>query len=144
MRTALYSAAALFTVVLILSLTRLLEAQNAAAVVRSGSFDEVIINTSTDLFRRGQQIFRFDTFGDERFWSDTLRLHQAVAGSRFGGVGAGVSPATALSVGLKVDVDMVPPAILAGIRTGAVNLNDPANTLALVNAHAVVGVMPAP
>jgi hypothetical protein len=110
--------------------------------VRPGSFDETIQNTSADLFRRGQQIFRFDTFGDERFWSDTLRLHQAVAGAANGGVGSGLSPAGALAAGLKVDADMVPPAILAGIQSGAVNLNDPANTLALINARAVVGVMP--
>ena len=111
--------------------------------MRPGSFDEVIQNTSSDLFRRGQQIFRFDTFGDEGFWSDALRLHQAVAGAANGGVGTGVSPAAALAAGLKVDVDMVPQAILAGIQSGAVNLNDPANTLALINARAVVGVMPA-
>ena len=61
-----------------------------------------------ELFRSGGQIFRFDTFGDERFWSDTLKLNQAIGGVRFGGVGPGVSPATALAVGLKLDVDMVP------------------------------------
>ena len=47
----------------------------------------------------GRQIFRFDTFGDEAWWGDTLRLHQAIAGARNGGVGAGVSPKTALAVG---------------------------------------------
>jgi hypothetical protein len=132
-----------FAVVLATVVTGGLGAQPAPTVVRPGSFDEVIQNTSADLFRRGQQIFRFDTFGDERFWSDTLRLHQAVAGSGNGGVGNGVSPAAAIAAGLKVDVDMVPPPILAGIRNGSVNLNDPANTLALVNAKAVLGVMPA-
>jgi hypothetical protein len=49
----------------------------------------------------GKSIFRFDTFGDESFWGDTLKLHQAVAGAKLGGVGSGVSPATALAVGLK-------------------------------------------
>jgi hypothetical protein len=87
----------------------------------------------------GQQIFRFDTFGDERFWSGTLRPHQALAGARLGGVGPGVSPATALAVGLKVDTDMVPPQVLAAIRNGSVDLNDPANTQALIAAKAVVG-----
>ena len=56
----------------------------------------------------GQQIFRYDTFGDEAFWGDTLRLHEAIAGSATGGVGPGVSPRTALAVGLKVDVDALP------------------------------------
>lgn len=140
---ALTLAALLFITALGLSVPGNLGAQAVPAFVRPGSFDEVIQNSSGDLFRRGQQIFRFDTFGDEGFWSDTLRLHQAVAGASNGGVGNGVSPAAALAAGLKVDVDMVPQPILAGIQNGSVNLNDPANTLALINAKAVVGVMPA-
>lgn len=142
MKPALVLTATLFIAVLALSLTGQLTAQPATTFARPGSFDEVIQETSGDLFRRGQQIFRFDTFGDESFWSDTLKLHQAIAGSRFGGVGAGLSPAAALAAGLKVDVDMVPPAVLAGIRSGGVDLNDPANTQALIAAKAVVGVMP--
>jgi cytochrome c5/mono/diheme cytochrome c family protein len=141
--TALTLAAILFVAALALTFSGRLGAQPVTTFVRPGSFDEVIQNTSAELFRRGQQIFRFDTFGDERFWSDTLRLHQAVAGARNGGVGTGVSPAAALAAGLKVDVDMVPQAIIAGIQSGAVDLNDPAHTLALINARAVVGVMPA-
>ena len=128
---------------LALTFTGRVGAQPATTLARPGSFDEVIQNTSGELFRQGQQIFRFDTFGDERFWSDTLRLHQAVAGASNGGVGNGVGPAAALAAGLKVDVDMVPQSVLAGIQSGAVNLNDPANTLALINAKAVLGVMPA-
>src|SRR5215471_3166130 len=58
--------------------------------------------------REGREIFRFDTFGDQAFWGDALRLHQAIAGASLGGVGPGVSPATALAVGLKVDVDALP------------------------------------
>src|SRR5262245_8287018 len=141
--TALTLTATLFLTALALTFTGRVGAQPAATFVRPGSFDEVIQNTSGELFRSGQQIFRFDTFGDERFWSDTLRLHQAVAGAANGGVGSGVGPAAALAAGLKVDVDMVPQPVLAGIQSGAVNLNDPANTLALIDAHAVVGVMPA-
>jgi hypothetical protein len=141
--TVLTLTAALFVAALLATVTRDLGAQTARPLARPGSFDEVIQNTSADLFARGLQIFRFDTFGSERFWSDTLRLHQAVAGARNGGVGNGLSPAAALAAGLKVDVDMVPPQVLAGIANGSVNLNDPANTLALINAKAVVGVMPA-
>jgi hypothetical protein len=88
----------------------------------------------------GQQTFRYDTFGDEAFWGDTLKLHQALAGSRLGGVGPGVSPATALAVGLKVDVDALSPAIRSALRRGALDLNDPANTMALLKADAVIGV----
>src|SRR5215204_3485053 len=111
-RTALTLAAILFTAALALTFTGRLGAEQTTHFVRPGSFDEVIQNTSGDLFRRGLQIFRFDTFGDERFWSDTLRLHQAVAGAANGGVGSGVGPAAALAAGLKVDVDMVPQAVL--------------------------------
>ena len=119
------------------------EAQRSiVSAARPGSFDEAIEQANAELFRNGRQIFRFDTFGDERFWSGALKLHQAIAGARLGGIGPGVGPATALAAGLKVDVEMVPRAILAGIQSGAVDLNDPANTLALINAKAVVGVMP--
>jgi hypothetical protein len=142
MRSALLLSAATFLIVVTLTLTGHLDAQRIMPQARPGSFDEVIATTSSELFTRGAQVFRFDTFGDERFWSDQLKLHQAIAGARLGGVGAGVSPAAALGAGLKVDVDMVPPPILAAIRAGTVDLNDPANTQALIAAKAVVGVMP--
>lgn len=89
----------------------------------------------------GREIFRFDTFGDEAFWGDTLKLHQAIQGSMFGGVGPGVSPKTALAVGLKVDVDALPGSLVKALRKGKVNLDDPASTLALLKANAVVGVI---
>ena len=142
MRTALLLTAALLASAVTLSVSRALDAQRITPAARPGSFDEVIGQTRDELFARGQQIFRYDTFGDERFWSDRLRLHQAIAGGRLGGVGPGVSPATALAVGLKVDADMVPREVLAGIRSGTVDLNDPANTQALIAARAVIGIMP--
>src|SRR5262249_17111076 len=117
-----------------------LRAERRNASSRQNAFDKTISEHAEELFRTGTQIFRYDTFGDEHFWGDTLKLHQALAGAKFGGVGPGVSPATALAVGLKVDVDNVPEAVLGGIRAGTVNLSDPANTLALLDANAVVGV----
>lgn len=89
---------------------------------------------------QGRQTFRFDTFGDEAFWGDTIKLHQAIQGSKFGGVGAGVSPKTALSVGLKVDVDALPQDLVDKLKNGTLDLDDPANTLALIKLNAVVGV----
>jgi mono/diheme cytochrome c family protein len=83
--------------------------------------------TGHSLVRSGKEIFRFDTFGDEKFWTDTLRMHEVIETS--------VSPLTALSVGLKVDADALPPGILA-----AVDLNDPKTTVALLKLNAVVGV----
>jgi hypothetical protein len=142
MKSALVVAGLILVSTLTLALTGRLDAQRTASHARPGSFDEVIADNSASLFSRGQQIFRFDTFGDESFWSGALKLHQAIAGARLGGVGAGVSPAAALAAGLKVDADMVPPQILAAIRSGAVDLNDPANTQLLISAKAVVGIMP--
>ncbi|HET9330792.1 MAG TPA: hypothetical protein VFO23_09715, partial [Steroidobacteraceae bacterium] len=97
-------------------------------------------HAARELIAAGRHTFRFDTFGDEAFWGDTLRLHQAIEGSRFGGVGAGVSPKTALAVGLKVDVDALPGALIQALRRGQVNLDDPATTLALLKLNAVIGV----
>jgi hypothetical protein len=88
----------------------------------------------------GREIFRFDTFGDESFWGDTIKLHQAIQGTRFNGVGPGVSPKTALAVGLKVDVDALPHELIRNLKRGQVNLDDPATTLALLKLNAVVGV----
>ena len=70
------------------------------------------------MLNEGREIFRFDTFGDEAFWGDTLKLHQAIAGSKLGGVGDGVSPKTALAVGLKVDMDALPKELVAKLESG--------------------------
>lgn len=88
----------------------------------------------------GRQTFRFDTFGDEAFWGDTIKLHLGIEGTGFGGVGPGVSPKTALAVGLKVDVDALPADLVKNLRNGQVNLDDPATTLALLKLNAVIGV----
>jgi len=130
----------LATIITAAVLTNRLHAERGDARPPRAPFDRVIGEHAEELFRNGATIFRYDTFGDEAFWGGTLKLHQAIAGARFGGVGPGVSPATALAVGLKVDVDNVPAAVLDGIRAGAVDLNDPANTIALLDAKAVVGV----
>src|SRR5688572_2395649 len=82
--------------------------------------------------REGQEIFRYDTFGDEQLWTDVLRLHEAVQT---------VSPATALAVGLKVDVDALPRAIVEALRAKKVDLTDPAVTMELLRLNAVVGVI---
>jgi hypothetical protein len=81
--------------------------------------------------RDGKEIFRFDTFGDEQLWTDVLRMHEVIAT---------VPPATALAVGLKVDVEALPPAIIDALRAGQVDLTNPAVTIELVRLNAVVGV----
>jgi hypothetical protein len=107
---------------------------------RLSQYDRQIEKYAERMIENGRRIFRFDTFGSENFWGDTLRLHHAIAGSRNGGVGEGVSPATALAVGLKVDSDALPERLKHEIRAGRVNLSDPAATLALLRLNAVVGV----
>jgi cytochrome c2 len=103
--------------------------------------DNQINRQAQQMLADGRQIFRYDTFGDEAFWGDTLKLHQAIKGAQLGGVGPGVSPKTALAVaGLKVDVDALPADIVSGLKRGRVNLDDPAVTLALLRLNAVVGV----
>lgn len=92
------------------------------------------------LLSQGKHIFRFDTFGDESFWGDSLKLHEAIEGRQLGGVGPGVSPKTALAVGLKVDVDALPQTVIEQLRLGRIDLNDPATTLTLLQLNAVVGL----
>lgn len=103
-------------------------------------FDRVISENTQQMLENGRRIFRFDTFGDEAFWGDTLKLHQAIEGAKLGGRGQGVSPKTALAVGLKVDVDALPPALVERLKAGKLDLDDPATTLSLLKLNAVVGV----
>jgi hypothetical protein len=103
-------------------------------------FDAVIHNNSERMMKEGRHIFRFDTFGSEAFWGDALQLHKAIAGEKNGGVGGGVSPKTALSVGLKVDSEALPDSLKQQIKDGKVDLDDPATTLALLKLNSVVGV----
>lgn len=102
--------------------------------------DTQISDDAERMIREGRKTFRSDTFGDEAFWGDTLQLHRAIAGSTLGGVGPGVSPRTALAVGLKVDADALPDSLIRDLLRGRVNLNDPATTLALLKLNAVIGV----
>ena len=102
--------------------------------------DERNSRQAQQLFEQGKQIFRFDTFGDEAFWGDALQLHTAIEGEALGGVGPGVSPKTALAVGLKVDSDALPRSLKRDLAAGRVDLDDPATTLALLELDAVVGL----
>jgi mono/diheme cytochrome c family protein len=102
--------------------------------------DATIARHAQTMLDEGRKTFRYDTFGSEAFWGDALQLHKAIAGKKNGGVGSGVSPKTALSVGLKVDADVLPNALKNQIKGGKVDLDDPATTLALLKLNAVVGV----
>ena len=80
----------------------------------------------------GLTIFRYDTFGDEQLWTDVLKMHDAVEN---------ISPRTALQLGLKVDSEALPPDVVAGILSGALSLDDPTVTVALLKLNAVVGIV---
>ena len=108
-----------------LSTTTLLGAALLTSVSACG--DDGPDEASPQQLAQGQETFRFDTYGDETFWTDTLRMHEVIS--------SGVSPATALSVGLKVDADAVPPGTLE-----SADLNSPATTVALLKLNAVVGL----
>jgi cytochrome c5 len=99
----------------------------AALVLSASASGRAVARNNDD----GQAIFRYDTFGDEQLWTDVLRMHEVIPT---------ISPATALGVGLKVDVDALPPAVISALRAGAVDLNDPNVTLDLLRLNAVVGV----
>src|SRR6186713_119637 len=96
------------------------------------------IEKNKSLVAQGKEIFRLDTYGDEDFWSGLLHIDKAIAGEKNGGFGAGVSPKTALAVGLKVDAEALPAEVVSGISNGTVNLDDPATTLTLLKLNAVV------
>ena len=116
----------------------------AAVFLLIGAVDESTANPGGSQFRtsaeenaqtlieQGRHIFRFDTFGDEAFWTDALHMQQPVST---------LSPQTALALGLKVDAQALSPAVIQAIKLGRVNLTDPAVTLALIKQNAVVGVV---
>jgi hypothetical protein len=115
-------------------------AQSHAARKKLRNFDAQILANANAFLEEGRNTFRFDTFGDEAFWGDALQLHQAIKGAALGGVGPGISPSTALMLGLKVDLDALPRPLINQLRQGRVNLNDPATTVALLKLDAVVGL----
>jgi mono/diheme cytochrome c family protein len=122
------------------STSSVLHANAFAGPAPNVSFDQVIEGSAQRMLKEGRQIFRYDTFGSEAFWGDALQLHKAIAGEKNGGVGPGVSPKTALAVGLKVDADALPDALKEQLKAGKVDLDDPATTVALLKLNAVVGV----
>ena len=104
----------------------------AAALASCGGGSSGPTAPDPALVAQGQQIFRFDTFGDEAQWTDVLQMHSVIS--------TAVDPVTALSVGLKVDSDAIPAPLAEGIRNGSVDLTSPATTVALLKLDAVVGI----
>ncbi len=139
-RYGIVLSAALFIVFILAYIFQGFTAPSAAQTEPLSRFDRVILNSVRHRIDEGRQIFRFDTFGDEGFWGETLKLHLAIEGANLGGVGPGLSPNAALSLGLKVDADALPENIVASLKGGKLDLNNPATTLALLKLNAVVGL----
>ena len=112
----------------------------ANAQMGGKEFDAAAAELAKRYLEEGRETFRYDTFGSEDFWGGKLRLHEAIAGEKLGGTGPGLSPEKALEFGLKVDVNAVPKEVANALSKGEIDLTDPASTLLLLKANAVVGV----
>lgn len=108
--------------------------------MHAGNYRDAVADYKDKMFDEGRQIFRHDTFGSEDFWSGKLRLHEVIAGERFGGAGHGLEPKDALKLGLKVDTGVLPKILSEAVKGGKVDLGDVKTTMELLKADAVVGV----
>jgi hypothetical protein len=90
----------------------------------------------------GREVFRFETFGNEGFWTDAVRLPQGMIAAR-------VTPLKALKLGVQIDSDALDDAtrntIMEQLRVdpsgnSSAWLNDPKMLLVLINASAVIGM----
>src|SRR3989337_1791503 len=104
------------------------------------SWNTSITENANEMLEKGKAVFRFETFGDEVFWTDKLQLHRAIADIKAGGIGKGLTPKAALDAGLKVDLDVLPKFMKKKIKEGKL-LDDTDATLALIKLNAVVGVV---
>jgi hypothetical protein len=104
------------------------------------NFSDDIKKNAEEMFEKGKAVFRFETFGDEVFWTDQLHLEKAIADEKHGGTGKGLTPKQALQAGLKVDLGLLPRWVRRKIKAGTF-LNDPWVTLRLIKMNAVLGVV---
>jgi hypothetical protein len=127
-------------VIISTSLIQCTNSTSAQTVASPAEEADPVSDNAKKMLAEGKQTFRFETFGDESYWTDALQIHKAIAGEKNGGIGGGLSPKAALAAGLKVDMDVIPADVAAAIKAGKVNLDDPAVTLTLLQLNAVVGV----
>src|SRR5207248_7130964 len=102
------------------------------------SYERSIMSNADEMMEKGKVVFRYETFGDEVFWTDKLQLQKAIADSKHGGNGAGLTPKDALAAGLKVDLAILPEVLRKKIKEGKF-LDDPWVTLELIKVNAVLG-----
>jgi len=104
------------------------------------AWNSSINDNAKDMMDKGKAIFRFETFGDEVFWTDKLQIQKAIADSKHGGIGDGLTPKAALAAGLKVDLPILPGFLKKKIQEGKF-LDDPLVTLELLKLNAVLGII---
>jgi hypothetical protein len=104
------------------------------------AYDRLTLTNAREMIGEGKQVFRFETFGSEAFWGDSLQLHKAVLGAKNGGVGKGMTPKQALALGLKIDAEAVPPELREQIASDPEVRDDPNTTIGLLRMNALVGV----
>jgi hypothetical protein len=121
----------LLSVIVMSQLIQCADATQAQNKQQAPAADDAVAANAKAMVDEGRQTFRFETFGDEAFWTDALQMQNAVKG---------LSPKAALAAGLKVDMDVIPADVAAAIKAGKVNLDDPAVTQTLLQINAVVGV----
>jgi hypothetical protein len=140
--TSIKTATIIGIILLIVSVSLVMHSTNStnAQPKTTGENEDPAMDNANKMLTEGKQTFRFETFGDEAYWSTALQLDKAIAGQKNGGIGAGLSPKAALAAGLKVDMNVIPPDLATAIKAGKVNLDDPAVTLTLLQLNAVVGV----
>jgi len=105
----------------------------------SESFDSVIEDYVDRMMKTGRQVFRYDTFGSEAFWGDKLKLHEAIASEKEGGIGAGLTPKRALEKGAQSRSRVCSRSLLEVIKGGAVSLENPKTTVELLRANGIKG-----
>jgi hypothetical protein len=121
-----------FVLLALISALVFLAADNQTSQDFGPSFFGSAEGNSHQMIEQGRHTFRFDTFGDEAFWGGQLKLHETINH---------LTPRQALDLGLKVDSQALPPAVIDAIKNGKVNLNDPTVTLLLIKLKAVLGVV---
>jgi len=141
--TSIKTVTVIVTILLIVTMSQFMQCTNSSngqPPKTTGENEDPIMDNANKMLTEGKQTFRFETFGDEAYWSASLQLDKAIEGQKNGGIGAGLSPKAALAAGLKVDMDVIPADVASAIKAGKVNLDDPAVTLTLLQLNAVLGV----
>jgi hypothetical protein len=141
--TSTKTVTVIVTILLIVTMSQFMQCTNSSngqPPKTTGENKDPIMDNANKMLAEGKQTFRFETFGDEAYWSASLELDKAIAGQKNGGIGAGLSPKAALAAGLKVDMDVIPADVASALKAGKINLDDPAVTLTLLQLNAVLGV----